>query len=210
MNTRPVNFEPQQDESKKEIHDLGEHIYQFENCVPKQLCEDAIRIFDEASEAGMTMDRLDNMGASALNINDEAIVHQTIPPSSLPVVRPIVDIVNNEVMPEFLRKYPIEAQYNWIGVGGAKMQRTEPTQGYHNWHMEHSNQLDSYRSILAWGIFLNDVEEGGELEFLYQSVRVKPRQGDLILWPSGFTHQHRGNPPLKGTKYIYTGWIDTI
>ena len=210
MNTRPVNTESQKSGDHKEIHDLGEHIYRFENCVPKELCEDAIRIFEEASEAGMTVDRLDNMGADALNIQDEAIVHQVIPPSSLPVVRPIVDIVNNEVMPEFLRKYPIQQQYDWIGVGGAKMQKTKMTEGYHNWHMEHSNQLDSYRSILAWGIFLNDVEEGGELEFLYQSVRVKPIQGDLILWPSGFTHQHRGNPPLKGVKYIYTGWIDTI
>ena len=40
--------------------------------------------------------------------------------------------------------------------------------------MEHSGQMDSYRSICAWGLFLNDVEEGGELEFLYQSIRVQP------------------------------------
>ncbi len=69
MNTRPVNTESQKSEDHKEIHDLGEHIYRFENCVPKDLCEDAIRIFEEASEAGMTVDRLDNMGADALNIN---------------------------------------------------------------------------------------------------------------------------------------------
>jgi len=84
------------------------------------------------------------------------------------------------------------------------------TEGYHVWHMEHSNQMDSYRSICAWALFLNDVEEGGELEFLYQSKRIKPRQGDFVLWPAGYTHHHRGNPPLKGEKYIYTGWLDIL
>ena len=56
-----------------------------------------------------------------------------------------------------------------INLGGAKIQKTLPSQGYHVWHMEHSSDQCSYRSICAWGLFLNDVEEGGELEFLYQS-----------------------------------------
>jgi len=207
---KEVKFEEERDPHAKEMHDLGEHVYRFENCVPRELCEDAIDIFEKSVEAGLSVDRLDQMGTSNLSIADTAVIHKDIPPSSLPVARAIVDIIQNEVLVEFLRIYPIEGQYSWIGVGGAKMQRTELKQGYHNWHMEHSNQLDSYRSILAWSIFLNDVEEGGELEFLYQSLRVKPKQGDLLLWPAGFTHQHRGNPPLKGVKYIYTGWIDTL
>ena len=57
---------------------------------------------------------------------------------------------------------------------------------------------------------MNDVEEGGETEFLYQSFRVKPKAGTLILFPSFFTHTHRGNPPLKGVKYLATGWIHLI
>ena len=59
-------------------------------------------------------------------------------------------------------------------------------------------------------LYTLDVEEGGELEFLYQSKRIKPKKGDFVLWPGGFTHMHRGNPPLQGIKYIYTGWISYI
>ena len=58
--------------------------------------------------------------------------------------------------------------------------------------------------------YLNTVEEGGETEFLYQSMRVKPEQGTLLIHPGGFTHTHRGNPPLKGVKYFMNTWIISV
>ena len=30
---------------------------------------------------------------------------------------------------------------------------------------------------MAWMVYLNDVEEGGETEFLYQKLKVKPKKG---------------------------------
>ena len=57
-------------------------------------------------------------------------------------------------------------------------------------------------------VYLNDVEEGGETEFLYQSRRIKPKQGTMVICPASFTHTHRGNPPLKGNKYMINGWIE--
>ena len=56
--------------------------------------------------------------------------------------------------------------------------------------------------------YLNDVTEGGETEFLYQKCRFKPEKNTLLVWPSQFTHIHRGNPPLSNDKYIITGWIE--
>jgi len=55
---------------------------------------------------------------------------------------------------------------------------------------------------------LNDVEEGGETEFLYLKKRFKPIRDRLLIFPAGFTHTHRGNPPLSGDKYILTGWVE--
>jgi hypothetical protein len=93
--------------------------------------------------------------------------------------------------------------------GTVKIQRSLPGQGYHMWHCEHGNIRYGNRLALAI-LYLNDVESGGETEFLYQGLRVKPTQGTLIICPSGFTHTHRGNPPLTGEKYIMNTWIEFV
>ena len=90
-----------------------------------------------------------------------------------------------------------------------KIQRYKPTQGYHVWHDENS-QVNNSNRLLVVALYLNTVEEGGETEFLYQSMRVKPVQGTLLIHPCGFTHTHRGNPPLKGVKYFMNTWIISV
>lgn len=89
---------------------------------------------------------------------------------------------------------------------GMIVQRSDPHQGYHSWHCENADLSTSNR-ILAYTLYLNDVEEGGETEFLYQGVKIKPETGKLAIWPAGFTHPHRGNPIYRGQKYIVTGWF---
>ena len=73
-----------------------------------------------------------------------------------------------------------------------------------------AGDIHACRKIIAAQLFLNTVEEGGETEFLYQNKRLPPVQGTLALYPAGYTHTHRGNPPLKGNKYIMTTWLEFV
>tara|TARA_R110000796_G_scaffold22204_1_gene64573 strand:- start:1114 stop:1689 length:576 start_codon:yes stop_codon:yes gene_type:complete len=90
-----------------------------------------------------------------------------------------------------------------------KIQKTQKSGGYHVWHHEQAH-IDVTTRVLTWSIYLNDVEDGGETEFLYQSQRIKPKKGKILIFPAAFTHTHRGNPPLTGDKYILTGWWNII
>ena len=87
------------------------------------------------------------------------------------------------------------------------IQKTLPTEGYHVWHVEHGKGYENEARALVYSIYLNDVEDGGETEFLNFSKRVKPKKGRIVIWPAGFPYVHRGNPPLSGEKYILTSWI---
>jgi len=88
-----------------------------------------------------------------------------------------------------------------------KIQKTLPTEGYHMWHVEHGKGFDNEPRAFVFSIYLNDVEEGGETEFLHFSKRVEPKTGRIVIWPAAFPYIHRGNPPLSGEKYILTSWM---
>ena len=105
----------------------------------------------------------------------------------------------------YFERYPILKQGRYVHLN-CKFQRTKPGEGYHTWHYENSGD-SRYRKLVTM-LYLNDVEEGGETEFLYLHRRVQPRQGRILIFPAGFTHTHRGNPPLSGDKFILTSWLE--
>lgn len=89
-----------------------------------------------------------------------------------------------------------------------KIQRTNPCEGFHIWHSDQTAN-SPYRQLVTL-LYLNDDFEGGETEFLYQNVRIKPQAGKFIIFPPFWTHTHRGNPPIGGSKYIITSWVDSF
>ena len=82
-----------------------------------------------------------------------------------------------------------------------------PTEGFHPYHIEQGNLPPSSYRVSVYTVYLNDVEEGGETEFLYQLKRIKPEKGTACIFPASYTHVHRGNTPFSGEKYIITGWL---
>jgi len=90
---------------------------------------------------------------------------------------------------------------------GLKIQKTLPTEGYHVWHVEHGKGFDNEPRAFVFSIYLNNIEDGGETEFLHFSKRVKPKTGRIVIWPAAFPYVHRGNSPLSGEKYILTSWM---
>lgn len=86
------------------------------------------------------------------------------------------------------------------------MQRYRPEEGFFEWHCERAGLKHSSR-VLVWMIYLNDLTDGGETEFFYQHHFETPEQGKLLVWPSDWTHLHRGIPSQTQTKYILTGWF---
>ena len=86
-----------------------------------------------------------------------------------------------------------------------------PEQGFHRWHSDWGlAKPETITRMLVGMVYLNDVEKGGETEFYHQKVKIKPTQGTLLVWPTYFTHTHRGNKPISNTKYVVNQWFIPI
>ena len=105
---------------------------------------------------------------------------------------------------QYLEWYPFLKNFNYHSCT-CLLQKTKPTEGYHDWHSE-SNNIACANRTLVWSVYFNDVAEGGETEFLYQKKKIKSKRGRIVIFPGSFTHLHRGNPPYEA-KYIATGWL---
>jgi hypothetical protein len=89
------------------------------------------------------------------------------------------------------------------------IQRYLPKEGFSSWHCERAS-LNYSNRILVWMVYLNDVTDRGETEFLYQHHFEEPKQGKLVIWPSDWMYTHRGIVSPTQTKYILTGWFNLI
>jgi hypothetical protein len=90
-------------------------------------------------------------------------------------------------------------------VSGALIERIEPGQGY-GFHID-AGPWGTQDRILATLIYLRDIQEGGFTEFPYQSLRVPPRAGLMVMFPPFWTHLHRGTTPVTGVKYNISNFV---
>ena len=111
---------------------------------------------------------------------------------------------------KFLGKYKrthpqIELISSWRLHERYNLQKYYPNQGFKKVHCEVMNQRASLR-IGAWMFYLNDVDDGGTY-FDNYDLSLEAKEGRLVVWPSYWTHCHRGIISKTKTKYIATGWL---
>ena len=59
-------------------------------------------------------------------------------------------------------------------------------------------------------IYLNDNYEGGELEFVHFGVKIKPKVGSIVIFPSNYAYSHIAHTVKSGTKYALVTFIAGI
>jgi hypothetical protein len=183
---------------------FDKHIGIFTNGMSDKWCDDVISYYESNPEGQVS--RKDSDGGVPTNLKNDNIFQGTLSEDfKNTTVTPFFETLIN-CFHVYDEKYNVSHNGLVLGIADFKIQKTLPTEGYHMWHYEYETDSPTPR-IVVWSIYLNDVEEGGETEFLHQSKRIKPKKGSILMWPAGYTHIHRGNPPLSGEKYIVTGWM---
>jgi hypothetical protein len=193
----------------KKTANITDFIGVYDNYITKEECNKAIQLYEEQNKFHNTINRKNFEQSSILEKKDKQF---------------FAEKNNFDTWWENLKSLILNFDMAWkhycehTGANAAysnkpffyttlKIQKTLPTEGYHMWHIEHSDGFLYEARAFVFSVYLNDVEEGGETEFLHFSKRVKPKTGRIVIWPAGMPYVHRGNPPLSGEKYILTSWM---
>ena len=179
----------------------SELIRRYQGAFTPEECDEYIKYIDQFEERNiLTYDteKLTQVDNKSVNVTFDydfppySFLAKEIIPKFKPCIDEYIEAVN------ILKDYKLltyDLKIKKIPIGG----------GFHQWHFENGGIAYSQRKFVIQ-LYLNDNFEGGETEFLYQNRRELPRQGDVLIFPAGFTHTHRGNPPIGGDKYLITSW----
>lgn len=173
--------------------EINNHIYIKNKALTVNECNSIINYIDSSSTVSAKF-------YNAIYSNIETTSHKFL----------LNAIQNN--LENYVEKYSfLKKMYSpWSIDKNFNLQKYLPGQSYYPEHMEHGKSDYDSKRLLAWMIYLNDVQDGGETYWPQQNFKKSARTGDLCIWPAGWTHSHYGIVSKTETKYIATGWCSFL
>jgi hypothetical protein len=109
--------------------------------------------------------------------------------------------VQEQAVKDYSRKFNLHTLRYWEAFNFIKY---GPGQHF----QEHHDHGYSYNCTVSLVAYPNDDYEGGELNFRLQNLTIKPKAGDLFVFPSNFMYPHRAMPVHSGLKYSIVTMLD--
>ena len=107
---------------------------------------------------------------------------------------------------KYMDKYNIEHSLYTYKIN--LIQHYKKNGGYKKLHYERAS-LETSKRQLVYMLYCNTLKNGGTY-FPFQNKTIEAVKGKLIIWPSDFTHPHKGVISKNKEKYIVTGWFEII
>jgi len=177
------------------------YIFVKENALEEDICNYFINYFET------NKDKYSGITTGGLDLNVKKCIETTIFPNNKSnyyidffrnVIRKNVEIYMKENNITY-KKIPFY-EYSHLFI-----KKYIKNDGKFEYHHDFSIKDNSVR-IITYLFYLNDVEEGGETEFL-GTYKVKPEKGKMIIFPCSWVFLHSGKMPISNDKYIISGWL---
>jgi hypothetical protein len=184
--------------------DLASWIKVYDDIVPADYCDSSVKTFEE--------------GVSSKIDEDWRRCHQLQNISATPLFESLKIYVRNA-----LERFRVETGCGTLSyvraIEDPNLFRYEPDEvdakGAHRFH-RHADawSLETASRQVSIILYLNDVEQGGETVFqdIHTSegkrpLKICPRRGRMLVFPSNYLFEHEGLSPVSGRKYILVSWL---
>lgn len=177
----------------------------YPNILSSETCRGLIRIF-EASNSVSQSEIINASGSASTGHVVRRSAGLILSPENC---GPLFDQVNQgfqSAYGQYRKKYSILERMMTVQREAFTLLKYRDKSEEYGWHVDGADAGLRYRFVT--GVFyLNTVDRGGETEFKMQERKIKPQEGSVLMFPSGWEYEHRGLPPIGGSKYIITAWL---
>ena len=170
--------------------------------MPPAICDDLITLFKKSKEyqapgvVGPPL-RIDPDEKRSL----EVPIHPSYDHPTFVIYKKLI----GNIIHLYEMRYPEIEEFSKFGMGeSCQIQYYRPGEGYKKWHFERSSAKEN--RCLVFMTYLNDVPDGGT-HFKYQDLTTPAEKGLTLMWPTDFSHTHKGQITKHHEKYIITGWL---
>ena len=173
--------------------------------IPPSLCDELIQIFKDNPK-----NQSPGVVGPPLRVDPKEKVSTEIPihPSYDNPTMVIYKTLIGNIIHLYEKKYPEVEEFSKFGmVESCQIQHYKPAEGFKKWHFERSSKEKN--RCLVFMTYLNDVPDAGT-HFKYQDLTTPAEKGLTLIWPTDFTHTHKGQVTKHHEKYIITGWLGYI
>jgi len=173
--------------------------------IPSKICDDFITLFKDSKEY-----QAPGVVGPPLRIDPDEKKSTEVPvhPSYNHPIFIIYKSLIENIIHLYEKKYPEIEEFSKFGmVESCQIQYYKPEEGFKKWHFERSSKTEN--RCLVFMTYLNDVPDAGT-HFKYQDLTTPAEKGLTLLWPTDFTHTHKGQISKQHEKYILTGWLGYI
>jgi hypothetical protein len=186
---------------------ITDYIKVYENAMPEDMCTGLIAQFELSPEVTEEKDETDDDQKLLIRSHKELNLSKVegFAEHVQPVLMKITELSVGKYQSELpVRTFPAQIGCETFRVkkyrGGAE------SKDYFAYHVD-VNSHSSARRYLALCWYLNDVEKGGETFFPHPNVRVKPKRGRLVMYPSLWLYPYSEEHPQSGDKYVLRTYL---
>ena len=184
-------------------YELTDYVKVFEDVLTSDQCDLAIKYFDDNEEELATNGMVSSSnGEPRIDKSIKSVMQMPMCGNSE------LDAIFEESCSNILNYYVNSINfypYSAFNDTGYDMKKYYKDDNFYKWHID-ACKPEHLNRILAIVWYLNDVEEGGETEFK-NGIKVSPKRGKALVFPTNFCFPHQANVPITTAKYSVDTFI---